>query len=285
MNAIIVISILVCAILGLGIFISSIIALMKAGKENPTTGEAKFATIMPPIGFGPLIGLIIYFFSTKKKFEGKPELEKAGKTGTIIGVAISVVLGLIVMIGTIALSVSAIMNFQNEKRQEATIKKLSPETVQEDEQSSSKLYEGKTFSIKMPCEAQTQSDAASNTTVAVCYDATNGSIMAAETITPPNSAIDENNPAQLELMLNSMKEAFSKSTLASDITSSNISHETKSLRLAGKGITGNSTNAEFQVKRNSKNELVAYQFVLIDGSEKEFSSQDLDEFIATAKFN
>ena len=60
---------MILATISIALFALSLFAVIRiSGKEELTTKDAKFATILPPIGFGWLIGLIVYLTATKDKF-------------------------------------------------------------------------------------------------------------------------------------------------------------------------------------------------------------------------
>lgn len=95
--------------ISIALFTLSLFAVIRiSGKEELTIKDAKFATILPPIGFGWLIGLIVYLTATKDKFSHDPELKKAAATGNIIGVVASVILSIITIAAAIAVSFSSI---------------------------------------------------------------------------------------------------------------------------------------------------------------------------------
>ena len=276
---------MILATISIALFALSLFAVIRiSGKEELTTKDAKFATILPPIGFGWLIGLIVYLTATKDKFSHDPELKKAASTGNIIGVVTSVALSIITIAAAIAVSFSSI-----QKIEEAATKKPSKPSISQElkrpslfededknsESSNLKTFEGSTFSIKMDCAGSIskQEKASINTTLATCVDIKNGTFLAAETEIPSN--FDTSDPQLLETLLNSSADGFFQGAGAQRGETTKVSPT--EIIVDGETSTGQKITIQFSVKESSKG-ISIYQIGLLSNDD---SRSIFDNYIKT----
>ena len=278
--------------ISIALFALSLFAVIRiSGKEELTTKDAKFATIMPPIGFGWLIGLIIYLTGTKDKFSHDPELKKAASTGNIIGIIASVVLSMITIATAIAASLSSIQKIEEAATKNPSKPSISQElkrpsslnkqpSLFEDEDKNSessnlKTFEGSTFSIKMDCAGSIskQEKASINTTLATCVDIKNGTFLAAETEIPSN--FDTSDPQLLETLLNSSADGFFQGAGAQRGETTKVSPT--EIIVDGKTAVGQKIIIQFSVKETSKGAVV-YQIGLLSNDD---SRSIFDSYIKT----
>jgi hypothetical protein len=276
---------MILATISIVLFALSLFAVIRiSGKEELTTKDAKFATILPPIGFGWLIGLIVYLTATKDKFSHDPELKKAASTGTIIGVVTSVALSIITIAAAIAVSFSSIQKIEEAATKNPSKPSISQElkrpSLFEDEDKNSessnlKTFEGSTFSIKMDCAGSIskQEEASINTTLATCVDIKNGTFLAAETEIPSN--FDTSDPQLLETLLNSSADGFFQSAGAQRGETTKVSPT--EIIVDGETAAGQKIIIQFSVKETSKGAAV-YQIGLLSNDD---SRSIFDSYIKT----
>ena len=271
--------------ISIALFALSLFAVIRiSGKEELTIKDAKFATILPPIGFGWLIGLIVYLTATKDKFSHDPELKKAASTGNIIGVVTSVALSIITIAAAIAVSFSSIQKIEEAATKNPSKPSISQElkrpSLFEDEDKNSessnlKTFEGSTFSIKMDCAGSIskQEKASINTTLATCVDIKNGTFLAAETEIPSN--FDTSDPQLLETLLNSSADGFFQGAGAQRGETTKVSPT--EIIVDGETSTGQKITIQFSVKESSKG-ISIYQIGLLSNDD---SRSIFDSYIKT----
>ena len=265
MDNIVLLILLTSMVVSLIMIVLAIVSLVRLSGDNITEGKAKFATIMPPIAFGWLIGLLVYHLHTKKQLENNPELAKAGSTGNIIGVVLSFIIGILLSIFSIAMLVPAIEKMsqerydrsqQNQTTQGQSLDRLTqpnnPQTLNE------KTFKTDDFSVKMDCmgEIQKQEKDGINTTIGLCVDINNGNFLAGETIVPDEHKFDTANTALVDTLLNSTVDGFFQGAGATKTSSEKISPT----KILAKGKTGNQDILiQFSLEKTSDGDLAIYQ--------------------------
>lgn len=259
-------------LISIALIILAAISLTKI-KENMTEGDAKFATVVPPLAFGWLIGLIIYHASTKKKLEHNPELAKAGSTGNIIGIVSSIVYGIVILIATF--TIAATTDFKIDKTTNSSI------SQNQEEVSNLKTFEATSFSIKMECAGtiQKQNRAEISTIIGTCVDINNGNYIAAETIAPEDANIDILDESQVDLLLNSTIDGFLQGSNGTELSRKKIGPTDY---LVEGTVAGQDMVMQFSVKETAVGTVV-YQLG-INGLEK-VDRAKFNDFINSFKLN
>lgn len=147
----------------IAIFVTAIVMFVKFSSQSPKMlSTVKRAAFWSPLGFGWLIGLILYLTSIKKSVENDPEASKAVSKSFISGILTSIGAGVLISVVFFMIAIAAGVSQYKEdstRRESSAPSIIAPEVKKSAEYHNYESTDG-IFSAELPCANPTKQNIA-----------------------------------------------------------------------------------------------------------------------------